>query len=784
MTTISRSRTVYVAAAAATVFVGFAVWILSGWSHGTAVEVIGDITSLVLACAAAVFSVLAARSTRGRLRAAWTAMAVGLAGWAVGDLIWAYYELVLHEYPFPSPADAAYLVLPVGACAALLLFPTGHSAQSQTRLVLDGVIVAASLFLVFWLTILRPVYEAGAENRTTLAISLAYPASDLVMLTLAAYVVVRPGSYHRLPLTLLAVAMFCLALSDSAFVYLTAKNQYSSGNAIDIGWVAGLLLITVAATTGRGGSAGRRDSVELPSWASVWLPYAPLLAAGVVAAAQPVQSLRSVPLEIAGAFLVPAVLARQFLAVNENRQLLANVADQALRDSVTGLANRALFQDRLQHAMQLRKEYGTAVGVMVLDLDDFKLINDTLGHPAGDETLNRVGMRIADSVGSGDTVARFGGDEFAVMVEGVAPQLDVLARHVLAAFEEPIVVDGHELLVRPSIGLAVAAADATEVSADDLLKQADLAMYAAKRSPGTDVQIFTSDMHLADPVDTDPLNRTGGSLPGGGAEAVQLFGELRRAIDHREFTLMYQPKFDLNTIRIVGVEALLRWHHPERGLISPAQFLPLLRSHQLMDSVTEFVVSQALDDAQQWCAAGTSVPVAINLSATSVAMPDLPERIQRALSQRGLDSSTLAVEITEDLFLEDTERARQVLARLRERGIRVSIDDFGSGYSALWYLRDLPVDEVKLDRRFIAPIVSDPRAAAVVRAVIDLAHVLLLTVVAEGVEDSQTADLLRSYGCDVVQGFYYSPPVAADEIIGMAANSVTPEPEPASAKSN
>ncbi|MGV1006542.1 MAG: putative bifunctional diguanylate cyclase/phosphodiesterase [Candidatus Nanopelagicales bacterium] len=779
MTTISRSRTVYVAAAAATVFVGFAVWILSGWSHGTARQAIDDITFCVVALTAAGCAAVAASSASGRVRAAWTALAVGVLGWAIGDAMWIYYELVLHRDPFPSLADVAYLLLPVGACAAMLLFPTNRNGQYQVRLFLDGVIVAASLFLVAWFTVLQPTYEAGAESLSGLVISLAYPTSDLVVLTIAAYVLVRAGSTQRLPITLLSVGMVCIALSDSAFVYLAVKDHYFSGNFIDIGWMMGLLLILVAAVAGRDRAAGEPGSVELPSWASVWLPYAPLMLAGIVAVAQPVPILRSAPIQVGAALMVVTVLARQFLAVIENRQLVKKVAVQALQDPLTGLANRALFQDRLHHALQLCQHRDTTVGVMILDLDDFKLINDTLGHPAGDELLKRVGERISDSVKRGDAVARLGGDEFGVMVAGTSHQANLIARQLLAAFDEPITVDGHELLIRTSIGLAVASAESVGASADDLLKQADIAMYSAKRSSATDVRTFHSSMLLGDAVDTEVLNR-----PGGGAEGVQLLGELWRALDHGELTLVYQPKFDMKTTRTVGVEALLRWNHPGRGLISPDQFLPLVRHHQLMDAVTDFVINRALDDAQKWCRAGLIVPVAINLSATSVAMPDLPERFSSALSQRGLATSMLDVEITEDLFLEDTERARQVLARLRERGIRVSIDDFGSGYSALWYLRDLPVDEVKLDRRFIAPIVSDPRAAAVVRAVIDLAHVLLLTVVAEGVEDSQTADLLRSYGCDVVQGFYYSPPVPADEIIGMAANSVTPAPEPASAKSN
>ena len=290
------------------------------------------------------------------------------------------------------------------------------------------------------------------------------------------------------------------------------------------------------------------------------------------------------------------------------------------------------------------------------------------------------------------------------------------------------------------LGLAVAAVN-QPMLADDLIKQADLEMYAAKRSSRSPVT--------------------------GGGEAVQMLGELRRAVEQGELSLLYQPQFDLRSGQIVGAEALVRWLHPQRGVISPDEFLPLVRGHQLMAPITEFVLNQALDDAKRWSAAGLDLPVAINLSATAVAIPDLPGRIEKALEARGLAASTLVIEITEDLFLEDSASARRILLSLRENGVSIAIDDFGSGYSALWYLRDLPVDKVKLDRSFVAPIASDPKAAAVTRAVIDLAHVLLLTTVAEGVEDENTAQLLRLYGCDVVQGYLYSPPVTAEEISAM-----------------
>jgi diguanylate cyclase (GGDEF)-like protein len=765
-------KTLYVAVAATVVFAAFAFWLLGGWSHGASVTVIDDVVLLVLAVPAAAMSAFAARSAHGRLRTAWVALTVGLTGWAIGEVIWTYYELVLHQSPFPSIADAFFLMLPAGACAALLLFPSQDSGHSRGRLFLDGVIVAGSLFLVSWVTVLGPVYEAGAPDRLGFVISLAYPISDVLILTVAAVVLVRAPADQRAVLTLLTVGLACIALADSSFTYLAATGQYESGNAIDMGWVAGFLFITVAAAAGREAAHDRHGVTGLPSWASMWLPYAPLLLAGIVAAAEPPKILQSGPVEAIGILLVAAVLGRQFLAVSENRRLLETVAEQARRDPLTGLANRILFDERLTHAMQLRERDVLTVGLVALDLDDFKLVNDTLGHHAGDQLLIGVAERLLGCVRIGDTVARLGGDEFAVLIEDRVDHSNVVARRIVESFAQPFVIDGEHVSVRPSVGLALAEPDEPGVSAEDLLKRADMAMYSAKRARTGAVHTFSPNMQPPSSNEKGMFQRHLPSL-----------GELRQALEQFELTLVYQPKFDLRTSRIVGVEAMLRWTHPERGLLTPEEFLPLVRRHNLMGAVNDFVLSRALDDALAWHDASVAVPVAVNFSAPTLANLTLPAAIGRALSERGLGPAALTVEITEHQLLDNLERTQEVLKQLRDNGIRIAIDDFGSGYSTLSYLRDLAVDEVKLDRAFSAPILVDQRAAAVVRAVVELVHSLDLILVVEGVEDAETAARLRDYGCDLGQGYFYSPPVTSEELLALLATSAT-RSGPASARSS
>jgi EAL domain-containing protein (putative c-di-GMP-specific phosphodiesterase class I) len=325
----------------------------------------------------------------------------------------------------------------------------------------------------------------------------------------------------------------------------------------------------------------------------------------------------------------------------------------------------------------------------------------------------------------------------------------------------------------------VASPGDADISAEVLLKQADVAMYSAKRSRSGGVRAFTPDMHVTDPDEHDLAGSVTGAAGHGGTGTARLLGQLRHAIDHVELSLVYQPKLDLRDGEIVGVEALVRWPHPERGLLGPEHFLPLVRDHGLMRSVTELVLAQALDDAAGWQASGVAVPLAVNVFAPSVCDLNLPDRILSELGDRNLSPDVLTIEITEDLLLYNMDRTRIVLDSLRAQGVRVAIDDFGSGYSSLSYLCELAIDEVKLDRRFIAPILVDERAAAVVRSVIELAHALGVTTVAEGVENAATAAKLRAYGCDVAQGFHYSRPVAAPELLELLVAARSPAPSAA-----
>jgi diguanylate cyclase len=753
---------------AVTVAVAFAGTLIGGWGGDQTVQNVSDYGLPALAAFAAACGTFAALSASGRQRRAWICLAIGSAGWAVGGALWIFYERVLQQAPFPSLADAGYLLFPIGAGMAIVLFPIGYAGQSRTRFVLDGFIVAGALFEISWVFVLRSVYEAGGTSAFALGLSLTYPIADIAILTIAVLVLAKARTGRRTALALLTAGVVLMALSDSAFAYLTAHDAYFSGHVIDIGWAAAFLTFGMAALISRRVPETAVVAPQVPSRVSTWLPYVPVAIAVLVCVPAYFSTPGVGPIFVSSTLLMSAVLARQFVVVRQNQKLLRMVADQALRDTLTGLANRDLFNDRLMHAVQLHESDNQSVAVLSMDLDDFKLVNDSLGHPAGDALLIQAAERLLGCVRTSDTVARVGGDEFAVLMEGLPELSRLVAHRVVAAFEEPFVIDGQQLLMRPSVGLAVASAANPDLSAKMLLKQADLAMYSAKRSKSGGLYTFTPDMALVDPSEFElPTDSSKSSERGA---AVRLLGELRHAIDHGDLTVYYQPKFDLRSGDVVGIEALVRWPHPKRGLLGPAHFLPLVRKRGLMRAVTDIVLTQALDDAAEWQAMGIGVPIAVNVFAPSLGDLDLPTHIASALAVRQLSPEDLTIEITEDFLLDNIERTRSVLERLRQRGIRIAIDDFGSGYSALWYLRELAIDEVKLDRHFIAPIRVDPRAAAVVRGVVDLAHVLGVTTVAEGVENAETAERLREFGCDVAQGYYYSPPISAAAMMNLLAS--------------
>ena len=448
------------------------------------------------------------------------------------------------------------------------------------------------------------------------------------------------------------------------------------------------------------------------------------------------------------------------------RRQAAEKEEQALSDGLTGLPNRTMFQTLIERAMAgvgRRKEMGV---VMLMDLDRFKDVNDTLGHHNGDLLLQRIGSRLHSVLRDAETVARLGGDEFAILLPEVPDRQSVVpvVRRVLKVLEEPVVVGGLALQCEGSIGIAIFPEHGTTV--ESVMRAADVAMYMAKENrSGYEFYDAAAHEHRHD------------------AGRLALIGELRRAMDETELVLYYQPKVDLETGLAQGVEALARWHHPERGLLSPDEFIPLAERSNLLRPMTLYLLDSALRQCNAWRVCGLEVSVAVNLSMQNLIDLRLPNDLARLLTSWRLPPGSLELEITESTIMADHRRAMTILTRLNKMGVTLTVDDFGTGYSSLAYLQSLPVSSIKIDKSFVLSMAEDPGNATIVQSTIDLGHNLGLRVVAEGVENEETYNKLAALGCDYAQGYFLSRPLSPDKATAWLAafsgvNEIEAEPVP------
>jgi diguanylate cyclase (GGDEF)-like protein len=672
-----------------------------------------------------------------RDRLAWSLLGASIVVYATGDLTYAVWVQYLVPIPYPSVADVLWLAFYPLAYVGIVLLVRRRVTMFHASMWLDGLVGVLGAAAVGSILVHVIVRATGGSHAAVLT-TLAYPLGDLLLLVLVAGACGLFGWRASRTWALLAIGLVTYAAADIGYLLRVANDTYQPGTMLDPLWGIGYGITACAAICR---PRPKEQRVRLEGWAVLVVPTLFTLSALGLLVYGSMHRLATDTVLLATACVVCG-LGRTALTFREV-QALADSRRQARTDELTGLGNRRRLYESLASYLDPIAP-GQHVAVMLVDLDRFKEVNDSLGHLVGDELLREVGRRLSTAMRHEDELVRLGGDEFAVALRDTTEAEAVgVAERIRGELLRAFVLDGVTVHVDASIGIALAPDVDTTVSG--LLQRADIAMYDAKaQRTGHAVYAATAD---------DDLRRR-----------LRTLGELRDAIDRGELELHYQPQASLLTGAVTGVEALVRWRHPERGLVYPDEFIPEAERNGLMRRLTSVVLGLALDQAAAWQAAGCLVPIAVNVSATNLLDVELPAQVFDMLAVRGLAASALVIEITESTLMVDATRSMAVLQRLRAGGVHISVDDYGTGYSSLAYLRDLPVDELKLDRAFTMDLGTDARAAAIVESTVRLAHSLGLPIVAEGIEDQETWDRLSAMGCDVGQGYVLSRPMPPADI--------------------
>ncbi|SFF37825.1 putative bifunctional diguanylate cyclase/phosphodiesterase [Blastococcus tunisiensis] len=687
----------------------------------------------------AMFVVRGAGATEDR--AAWWLLAAAVGAYFAGALAFELYYRALPVAPRPSWSDLGYLGFYPLAFAALFLMLRTRVRRLTAATWLDCVITGLTAAAFAAGLALGALVRAADGSVAVVLAGVAYPIADLFLLGLLAGGLVVIGRGAGAGWWWLAGGAALFVVTDTVYAHQVVHGTYTVGGPLDVAWSAAFICFGMAACRPtRVGTTSRVEGrLALLVPAGCALSAVGLLFWGYLGDSDPVAGVLAL-----GAVL--AALARTGLTFRDVRAL-ADSRRQARTDELTGLPNRRSVFEALEAADE-RLASGAGVTVLVLDLDRFKEINDSLGHAVGDALLRQVGPRLSRELRGEDFLARLGGDEFIVLCSALdGADAVTLAARLRAQLQQPFRVGGMSLTVDASVGVALGPEQSA--TAEELLQLADLAMYSAKagRSGSSDGVAVYDD-----------------ARDGSGRHRLEAVDQLRTGIGSGQLVLHYQPKLALATGEVDGVEALVRWQHPTRGLLFPDAFIDLAESAGLMSRLTSAVVDMALAQCRAWADEGCPLTVSVNVSPSNLVDEEFPDEVAQALRRHGLPAAALVLEVTESILMEDRERAVRVLSRLRATGVGVSIDDYGTGYSSLAYLAALPVTELKLDRVFVGAMTGSSRAASIVTSTLQLAHALDLTLVAEGAEDQDTVDALATLGCDVVQGYHLSRPLPPEQL--------------------
>jgi diguanylate cyclase (GGDEF)-like protein len=668
---------------------------------------------------------------RPRRRLTLLLLIAAIAAWSLGSIL-VNAARVDERAEFPAPGEWLFLISYLGMIGYLLR-DVDRRQSAQARGWLDVVIICGGTACLAFLLLVTPVQAASHQEGVSLLLALIYPLADIILALLVLGQSLQQTRIDRRKSWMIFLGFVLLAGADSGLALQVSASTYDFGNLSYALWGAGFSVLVAAAC--RPEQSVIR-AVPKPTGSPV------LVGAGLVAlmvlAIRPDDTLAYYMLPPA-VLTMAAVAGRMTLALSD-----ANRANEAFAlsqtDDLTKLPNRRAVRAWLSHSIVDREP----LALMLLDLDGFKEINDSLGHRAGDTVLRLVGVRMREAVEAHVRVARLGGDEFAmILVSGDEIELMEIAHGVLRELAKPIMVDGIEISPSGSIGVAIALPSDTDDS--ELLRRADVAMYQAKNS-GLGVALYDAEL--------DEFSRS----------RLQLAEELRRGISDGQIEVWYQPQFDAATMEVAGLEALVRWRHPVQGVISPVSFLPAARRAGLMGQLSDLVAQRAIEDIHARRQAGIDLRVAVNCAPPELVGPTFLPQLYAAIARWDIPADVLTLEVTEESFLADPQQTREILLGLRSHGVQVSIDDYGTGFSSLTYLRNLPVQELKIDRTLIGNVASDDRSRMIVASTIQLAQALDMRIVAEGVENAADLDALVAMGIDSVQGYHLARPMPGTQV--------------------
>lgn len=738
------------------------------------------------------FAARRVRLVSKKYHAAWMFLFLASTAVLVGDVIWRFNGNLRIANTIITLSDGIYVLQYLCFFVAMGIFSTQRFNRIEwLKRALDISIILIATLLVFLIFVLKPALNLlESQNRSGEFLLLLYPLADFILMFAAlAVIYFKPGRLYLVPFWLILAGLAVLSITDYFFSMHMIKGVYTSGGVVNIGWWYSDLLLGLAGivqywflTTKRNTDKILDKTTAFRKWISTSMVYFPYLMVVVTYGLfifyhnSDLKILREL-LTGLGA-IIGFVLVRQIIVIIENRQLLHSLSQanhklklqtrdlqgeiekssliqkklsyDAMHDALTGLSNRVLFTNRLEHAFEkIKRKPGLIYSVLFLDLDNFKSINDILGHNAGDLALIELGHRLGKCIRTEDTLARFGGDEFVILLEN-SEDKDVtlsVANRILLELQRPFLHNETRVMVTCSIGIVESIHGYR--NPEDVLRDVDIAMYTAKKTGKAKFEIFNIEMGTA------------------ATYQLEVEGELHRAITNKELFLQYQPIVNLNTHTIVGFEALLRWQHPMRGLLEPDDFIPIAEDSGAINPIGDWVLRAACEQMQSWNKVSPEAEnmfLSINLSGKQILKARLDQSIQQILTETGLKPQQLTLEVTENTLIMDEKFVSEQIKALRALGISISVDDFGTGYSSLYNLNNFYIDEIKIDNLFAENIAPGKKNYAICSSIIHMAKQLGIRTIIEGIEESNQLEIFASLGCNLGQGYFLARPMLASDV--------------------